>query len=409
MPIRGLTDKTSIIPRFPNLGKLRKGGKKGTNKIGKDLDYFRFTSERQDVEDIFKDIYGETPKMFRLYFPFPTPDENFGTWKEQWGSGRTLKHRCDGEKVIREYKGNKYHNYDQTPRDQRPDCPGGCKEVGRLTIILPELWKQGFIGYVTLETHSLHDLQTIMSSLYEAYQDRQEHGLDLRAMEFTLRRVQKTVSSPIEGKRAETVKNLIQLEPSVNWARLQIAASQQAEQRMLEAVNNGEIYPFPSHEEVDLDEEGPSSEIEPFSEDLIQTGRNLADQIEPFIKGIRQKFETLLETRIQKKGKEEMIIATDEDLQGVIDEMAILLQKKQSGALQNIYKMTEKFITEHRDALLKESQERFGEAYDFDKILSEMIECVNGAGKFIGKSFEDRRDGLQGIYENFSQCLEEKE
>ena len=281
MPIRGVTDQQSRHPQFPTLGKLRKGGAKKKvwskkyNKdiegYGDDLEFFRFQSESNDVEGAFRDIYGNEPVYLQVYLPYPDPDRNFETWKEQWASGRVLKHRCDGVKITREYKGGKYIDYDRlgTPYERRPDCTGGCKEVGRLTLILPDLWKQGFLGYVTMETHSLHDLINIMNSLQEAYDKRTEAGLDLRAMKFTLGRVKKTISTPLDGKRVETQKNLVQIRPSVDWARLQIETSQQAERLALQGISGDSVHQDTiisdpvevGHEEVSLIKEGEARAI----------------------------------------------------------------------------------------------------------------------------------------------------
>ena len=53
MPIKGLTDRKSLKPRLPSLGKLRKGAEKTANKPGADLAYFRFTSDNPEVVEAF--------------------------------------------------------------------------------------------------------------------------------------------------------------------------------------------------------------------------------------------------------------------------------------------------------------------------------------------------------------------
>ena len=66
MPIKGMTD--NVQPRFPRLGKLRKGMlKEKVRNDGKtvyypvDLDHFRFTSEQPEVEQAFQAAFGEAP------------------------------------------------------------------------------------------------------------------------------------------------------------------------------------------------------------------------------------------------------------------------------------------------------------------------------------------------------------
>jgi len=253
MAIKGLTDAESVIARFPAIGKLRKGGEQkpkidkrtgqpekdkfGNVKMiqGEDLDYFRFDSQKPKAVITFTEHYGNQPKMFHVYLPFATPDDNFSTWKEAY-SASALQHRCDGERVILQLEQGKYVDYRKVSESQRPECPGGCKEIGRLELILPEMWKSGFIGHVTLETHSKHDLMTIMASLRKAYTERQKRGMDLRGMQFTLYRQNREVSVPgwgkNEGKRVRVTKNLVILEPSVDWAVLQLEAMRHDEESL---------------------------------------------------------------------------------------------------------------------------------------------------------------------------------
>ncbi len=132
MPIIGLTDNA---PAFPRIGELRKGGEKTDPKRpGPDLDYFRFTSKLPDVADKFTNIYGKQPQAVNVFLPYDTTDENFEAWQEAWVSGG-LKHRCDGQHVTVEQRGNSYVQH--SPGTVK--CPGGCKQVGRLKVIIPEL------------------------------------------------------------------------------------------------------------------------------------------------------------------------------------------------------------------------------------------------------------------------------
>ena len=261
MAIIGLTDELSIRPSLPRLGKLRKGGekqKRGEKEIqGKDLDYFRFTSSRPEIMEAYRKYYGTNLKSLHVYLPYATPHECFETWMEAWGKS-VLLHRCDGQRVILMYdqQAAKHVRYDHLQYDQRPVCPGGCKHGGRLELILPDLWEHGFPGYVTMETHSKHDLIRIMSLLQKYYQERQNNGHDLRGIEFTLRRITEQVSVPINGKRALVKKSLVEISPSIDWSRLQIQASkaqEKREQRMLLGEISDDEHLYESDEDDIID------------------------------------------------------------------------------------------------------------------------------------------------------------
>lgn len=217
MAIKGLTD--NVIPRFPRLGKLRKGGEKPQtgNRPGAELEYFRFTSENPAIVGAFHEAYGTQPAMLRVYLPYPSTEMNFSTWKEAWAAGG-LVHRCDGEtcQIWRTPDGK----YSQEPKP----CPGGCKEVGRLEVILPELITAGFVGYVTLETHSLHDLMNITATLEAVRQSAQDRPNGLQGIEFVLRRKKERISTPDgKGGRATREKWLVSIEPVPSWAQTYLA------------------------------------------------------------------------------------------------------------------------------------------------------------------------------------------
>lgn len=214
MPIVGLTD--TVAPRFPRLGKLRKGGPKTGNKPGEDLTHFRFDGEGE-IASAFADAYGQAPATLHVYLPFGTIDECFQTWKEKWVAGG-LVHRCDGKTMHIWRNGNGYS------REARA-CDGGCDEVGRLEVILPELIRAGFVGYVTLETHGINDMLGLQATLAAAYAARH----DLRGIEFVLRRVEREISTPSpDGKRVRRKKWIVELAPAPRWAQMQLALAQAA-------------------------------------------------------------------------------------------------------------------------------------------------------------------------------------
>ncbi len=211
MGIKGLTDREGA---FPRIGELRKGKKKTlANKPGDDLGpVFRFTSQDESVMAEFVRQYGEYPRELTVFLADQTAEGAFQAWKEQWVAGG-LVHRCNGETCIiwRDPAGQMQHS--------SKSCPGGCKEVGRLRVIIPTLAR---LAYITVLTSSKYDIINLSEQLI-AYQ-----GLrgDLRGIPFRLCRVRRVVSTPMpDGKRARREKWLLSLEPAQEWVQMQIEAT----------------------------------------------------------------------------------------------------------------------------------------------------------------------------------------
>lgn len=199
-------------PSFPNIGKLRKGAPKPEKGPGRDLAYFRFDTTDRHAQKLFEAMYGSEPTEIEVFLPFTTTDENFPCWQEEYVAGG-LKHRCDGETCVLWYddKSGQYKN------DPKP-CPGGCKEVGRLQVIIPALQR---FAYVTAETHSIHDIMRLTEQLQASEAMRG----DLRSIPFVLRRTPVEISTPKPNtnKRSRRVSHLLSIEPSPQWAALQLA------------------------------------------------------------------------------------------------------------------------------------------------------------------------------------------
>lgn len=222
MPIRSLGDRG---PSFPQLGNIRKGAKKtNENKPGADLSYFRFESHDAEAVQAFEKFYGKEPRAIRIFLPFPTLDENFEYWREEW-SASSLKHRCDEqEMVLWLTPGGSYST-------ERRACPyadiednkkKGCKAVGRLKVIVPEFRR---LAYVTVHTTSGHDLRNILDNLRALYSGRQ----NLTGVPLIMRRVEKEISTPREnGQRVRAKKWLIEIEAAPQWVDLQLASQEQA-------------------------------------------------------------------------------------------------------------------------------------------------------------------------------------
>ena len=208
MPIKRL-QRTKGQPQFPNIGKLRKGGERPSSgkAPGKDLEYFRFTSDDERAVAMFEAAYGKEPQAINVYLPMPTTDENFSSWQEAWVAGG-LQHRCDGETCTIWLKPD--GTYSQEPKP----CPGGCKEVGRLMVIIPELQR---MAYVTAETHSINDIITITDNLNAI----ESIAGTLTGIPFILKRVAKEISTPAgNGKRARRTKWMLSIEVDPVWAAL---------------------------------------------------------------------------------------------------------------------------------------------------------------------------------------------
>jgi len=213
MPIKGLSDRDSVDPRFKEIGRLRKGASKTGNRPGADLDYFRFVPDngRQDIAQAFKVAYGEQPERLTVYFPFPRMEQVFSSYREAYGQNRLCKLRCDGENWIDWIEDDKhYHSERGRPCDFKfkdvankcPDCP--CGYYGRLKVVLPELLYAGHIGIVLVMTTSINDIANLSAKLVQ--------WEPLIKKPFTLWRAPERIGVPIKGKRAAVEKSLLHLE-----------------------------------------------------------------------------------------------------------------------------------------------------------------------------------------------------
>jgi len=222
MAIKGLGKQRGSRARaIPTIGKLRKGAPKGARQPGKDLDYFRFTSERPEVVAAFGEAFGEEPREVKAYLTAKSAVENFDPWKEQWDGGGRLLHRCDGEYCVL-WRGEDGKMVEDPERALQRPCPGKCKETGRLSLIIPELWKAGYVGYVTLETHSKYDIVHMNTVLSEIEEQAAEH--DLRGIEFVIWREAVVVSAPKPNSsdRIRVSKSLVRITPAAAWVKAQL-------------------------------------------------------------------------------------------------------------------------------------------------------------------------------------------
>lgn len=258
MPIKGLT--TNVRPAFPSLGKLRKGGKKtSATRPGPDLEYFRFTSDDPQIEAAFYTAYPEKPQSINVFLPNKAIDDVWECWQERWVAGG-LMHRCDGETCV-VWQDN-LGGYQNTPEP----CPGDCKPVGRLQVMLPELLQAGFVGYVTFETHSKHDIMSVQACLEDAA--GKSNGYGLTGIEFRLYRIAQKISTPMtdketgEIKRVRRVKWLVKLTPTVRWVQAQLAQAKHLQLAMPEQETPTVLaLPDPPFEDGEFYDDGEAEEV----------------------------------------------------------------------------------------------------------------------------------------------------
>ena len=206
MPIIGLTDRAAS---FPLLGRIRKGDPKiSANKPGADTNRFRLDAKGNEaIASAFTAAYGPTPERLPVMLPYATADENLSAWMEEWAAGG-LKRRCDGVSISMEMDGDSYRpNPGACLRVMGGEC--GCKEAGKLAIVLPDL---PFLGYFELVTSSKWDIIELSQNLaaIEAVTGT------LRGVPLIVSRVEREISTPgfgaNAGKRVRTTKSLLRLE-----------------------------------------------------------------------------------------------------------------------------------------------------------------------------------------------------
>lgn len=319
MPIKGLTDIAR--PAFPRIGKLRKGGPKGERRPGEDLKHWRFTSDNQAIEKAFAKAYGHEPQELDVLLPYAAIEDNFSTWKEKWIAGGLL-HRCDGETCT------VWLTPAGTYSQQPIACPGECKEVGRLEVILPSLVRAGFVGYVTMETGSLNDIIAIQSALLATKEARGYE--DMRGIMFVLRRVEETISTPgTEGKRVRRKKWLVKLQPAARWVQAQLEAAQQRAMLPMD-TRTGEVIDSTAREVADEEPAAePSAKAEPKRAAQTETPKERSESEErqaiAFSRMIYMRWNVLVpEDKTHELFHREFQVVSAKDLQGKVTASEII-------------------------------------------------------------------------------------
>ena len=248
MPIRNETTRESYQPGrgFPRLGKLRPGDKKIAKSGASypvDLDYFRVTFEPQyaHLEEAFRQLYGDQPKEFApVYVMGRTADEAFPNWFEAYNSSATLLRRCDGvdmAKWLDESTGRHIQSpmpcvCDRLRADYERQIAGLsdsqikavkkpvlCSRVGRLNLLLPALMDAtGVLGYLTAETGSRSNIQTI----YQVLMDMERLLGTLQGVPFVFGRAPVEMNVNIDGERKKVTKALFYLRVTEEFTQREV-------------------------------------------------------------------------------------------------------------------------------------------------------------------------------------------
>lgn len=246
MPIPGLRDEQNLS--FPKIGDIRKGApKKENGQVGPDLTYFRYVpvTGEELAEARFHEVYKDEPRAINVLLPFDEISRNFETFMERHTAG-ALQCRGDieGGKCLmwRDKAGKMQH----VPKDCPTPICEGCKETGRLKIIIPELQR---LGYVTVHTTSIWDIIELTRNLGAL---RKLTGNGLKGIPLVLKRRPRSISTPWKnGKRARRGKWLLSIEADQRWVKAQLEAMEMAALPL--PITRVEL-PAPAEDE-DFDEE----------------------------------------------------------------------------------------------------------------------------------------------------------
>lgn len=246
MPVRNLTDRRDVVARSAILGVVRKGKKVDGDPV--DLDHFRFVGRgpyKDELEQIWFENYGDEPRSLDFYLPYSAVEENWSTWREQWGKKLGLMHRCDGEFMVQwiDPETKKYHmDYDLVQRKPCPYCSGerdrtrkdpGCSLSGKLLMILEPFWQAGHTGYVILFSSSVHDLGKMTGELLDIETRALKAGRVgvMAGVGCTVSRVLEEVGTSYSYKgnsvKTKSKKWMLHVSASVDWSLQQLESQRQ--------------------------------------------------------------------------------------------------------------------------------------------------------------------------------------
>lgn len=238
-PIAGLT--TTGRSQFPELGRLRKGAPKETNRAGTDLTYFRFDSPDQVISAQFSQAYGDKPTRINCFVPRGDVDECLSAFRELY-TASGLQHRCDGE-FCYDYNidGKLAPTNRPCPCKDLPDMiesksgypmknPNKCTPKGAMNLIIPELHRFGFVRFLTSSVHDIIKLHGELTAIREMVGT-------LSGIPLVLYRKPEPIKRPTqtEGKRGTDIRHMVHIEISPDFAREKFSAMQQQALASLQA------------------------------------------------------------------------------------------------------------------------------------------------------------------------------
>lgn len=239
MPILGLT--TTGRSQFPELGRLRKGAPKETNRAGADLTYFRFDSPDAVISGQFAQAYGDKPTRINCFVPRGDVDECLSAFRELY-TASGLQHRCDGE-FCYDYNidGKLAPTNRPCPCKDLPDMiesksgypmknPNKCTPKGAMNLIVPELHRFGFVRFLTSSVHDIIKLHGELTAI------RDMVGT-LSGIPLVLYRKPEPIKRPTqtEGKRGTDIRHMVHIEISPDFAAQKFTAMQQQALASLQA------------------------------------------------------------------------------------------------------------------------------------------------------------------------------
>lgn len=240
MPIYGLTNRGLA---FPQIGTIRKGGKKDekANRPGQDLTYFRVEFDAAEIESQakFLEVYKEQPTRINIVFPFDDLDAVASFWLEAYTAGRMIA-RSDGKKYLYKVstKTGEIEVLDGLTKDGRtrlydPNEPAGfyhsqktgkdvpvyCKAVGRIRVVIPELKRYAYMMVLTTSLNDVMNLSEQLETIKFVNNGR------IAGIPLILQRKPRMVSTPnADGSRARREKWLLSIEADPKWVDASLLA-----------------------------------------------------------------------------------------------------------------------------------------------------------------------------------------
>lgn len=274
-----------VEPKLPVMGFLKKGDKKPSEGgYGPELDYWRFVPKERYkfMGRVFQEVYGDEPRSLAVYVTEAEPEKALHQhFAEFAGAGKDpnggyLKRMCDGKEIYKHLPADS-HLYSLEPKPcEAPRCK--CEPVGRMQLLLCDLFVMGFTEPVEVYLKSPNDRANVLGALVNAKMQLDGLGQSLKFARFYLERVEERISVPVfkpgskipePGKRKKASKWMVNLRFDPEWWQ---QVRREAYDRQLQG-NRGQII-LPAAKELAL----PGS-VQP-ALPAAQTPQDVLDKIE---------------------------------------------------------------------------------------------------------------------------------